>query len=299
MPQTSFELKYDGPALKSGEMPVRDLAPALLALGELFVVASQTIYPDRDPVAVNIKATQDGSFAVWLTIHSDAMWDQIVRVFGSREVSALANLKDLLLAPGIGVIWLCKRMHDRRIVAEEPAGPGMTTLQLDDETSVEVPSDTLRLWRNVRVRKETREVVGPLTRAGVTTLEISLPDAPDSLVVDESELSAFEPTPDEDPRENERETTVEIVAPSFHSRSWRLSEGGPTFWARIEDDFFWGRVKGRTESFVAGDLLDCRLRAVQQVTSEGLSQDFYVVEVLRHHRSPVQLSFDSEDEADA
>lgn len=39
-------IKYDGPELSGGEMDVRDLTPALLALGEIAKVANQKFNGD-------------------------------------------------------------------------------------------------------------------------------------------------------------------------------------------------------------------------------------------------------------
>lgn len=50
MAESAFTVTYDGPALATGRIPVRDLAPALLALGELFLDASSLVNPDREPV---------------------------------------------------------------------------------------------------------------------------------------------------------------------------------------------------------------------------------------------------------
>ena len=60
MAEVDFAVEYDGPALQAGRMPVRDLAPALLALGEIFTDASRVFYPEREPVALNIEATREG-----------------------------------------------------------------------------------------------------------------------------------------------------------------------------------------------------------------------------------------------
>ena len=46
MAEIEFHIAYDGPALVDGRMDVRDLAPALIALGELFQEANGMINPN-------------------------------------------------------------------------------------------------------------------------------------------------------------------------------------------------------------------------------------------------------------
>lgn len=58
-------------------MPVRDLAPALLALGNLFTEASDALYPEREPVALGLVATDIGSFEAHLILEAKNAWDQV------------------------------------------------------------------------------------------------------------------------------------------------------------------------------------------------------------------------------
>src|SRR5687768_10202912 len=100
MAETSFSVAYDGPALADGTMPVRDLAPALLALGNVFASASKVLYPDQEPVALSIKATNDGSFLVRLILEWKEELDGVVDFFTSEGVTALVNLKSLVIGGG-------------------------------------------------------------------------------------------------------------------------------------------------------------------------------------------------------
>ena len=59
MSQTSFSIAYDGPAVESGSMDVRDLAPALLALGQLFDAANSVLNDERTTISVNVQATSN------------------------------------------------------------------------------------------------------------------------------------------------------------------------------------------------------------------------------------------------
>src|SRR3954469_17506894 len=103
--ESTFGIAYDGPALATGRMPVRDLAPALLALGDLFSLSSGLLYPQLSPVAVQVEATEQGSFFVHLLLEAEAAWDQLIDIFGSKDASALTNLRDAVLG-GAGLFWV-------------------------------------------------------------------------------------------------------------------------------------------------------------------------------------------------
>ena len=61
-------VRYDGPAMRSHEMEVKQLAPALLAMARAFEAMQKDVDPDAR-VSLNVKATREGSFAVDLLVH--------------------------------------------------------------------------------------------------------------------------------------------------------------------------------------------------------------------------------------
>ena len=66
MSKETFTIAYDGPALQDGAMEVRDLAPALLALGQLLDAANATLNGDAAKIKLQVKATGTGSFEIAL-----------------------------------------------------------------------------------------------------------------------------------------------------------------------------------------------------------------------------------------
>lgn len=302
VPETTFGISYDGPALKEGRMAVRDLAPALLALGDLFSLASGSLYPQLEPVAIKVEATEQGSFFVHLLIEAEHTWDRVMEIFGSKNASALDNLKDAVLG-GAGLFVFIQTIRGRRVKARERSvDPGMVKIVLEDGDTLEMPADTWSLYRSIDIRKHTRDVVEPLHREGITTLSITVERDAEPVSIGKDDLASFA-TIDVAPEallETQQPMFVEIVAPSFNrTNKWRLSLGPATFWATISDPDFLDRIENGEESFRKGDMLSCIVEVVQTRDAEGLHTEYEVIEVRDHIPRPDQLTFDEPPELPA
>jgi hypothetical protein len=290
MAETAFDLAYEGDALADGRMPVRDLAPALLALGEIFTEASQVVAPGRPPAALEIQATSEGSFVVHLLLGG---WDAINDIFTSDDATTLVNLKEAIVG-GTGLFVLIKRLFGRAVKQQE-AGPepGEITITLDDGTRLTVPKAAWDLYGNVEVRKKTRKVIEPLSKPGVESVVFEV-DEQVTVRLDAADAPAFElPASLPEPLgENELELVLSIVSVAFKDdNKWRLSDGQQTFFAIIHDEAFLQRV-AQGEPFRSGDMLRCSLRIVQTKDDEGLHTEYEVLEVLDHIPRQTQMQID-------
>jgi hypothetical protein len=63
-----FQIVYDGPSVRNGEMDVRELAPALMAIADLCQEANTILNGSDAVVGVNIKAIRRGSFLAHLVL---------------------------------------------------------------------------------------------------------------------------------------------------------------------------------------------------------------------------------------
>src|SRR5215210_8093064 len=146
-------------------MPVRDLAPALLALGELFTEASTVLHPDHAAVALNIRATRDGSFDVNLVLHGSDIWNAL-GLLGNDPLGTLVSLKELVIGEG-GLFDFIRWLRRRPIASEEHLDPGSVRVTSKDGSSIEIPTQVLALYRRVRIRRQANEVVQPLGQSGI------------------------------------------------------------------------------------------------------------------------------------
>jgi hypothetical protein len=274
----AFTLSYEGPALEDGRMAVRDLAPALLALGDLLHEANDLVTPGAPPVNLDIRAFREGSFE----IHLDVVVASVVTLLSSTPAGAAANLVQFI-GGAHGFFAAIKRLRGRRVRRQEETTPGTTRLWLDDGTTLETQSPVVVLLQRESARRQTREVLAPLQRDGIDDVKIIAPGEPE-VTIQPGDAEVVEGTLDDTPLvDDEREMAVTLVAVSFEpGNKWRLNDGARTFWASVDDHSFVQRVQQSQESFRKGDILICRIRVRQWQTDDGLRADYAVTRVVQH-----------------
>lgn len=280
--ELAFDLEYDGDALDTHEMNVRDLAPALLAAAELFQASNEVLRPADPPITVNVRALAEGSFLVQLKLVYDAAVDALV----SEDVQAGSTLLGLVTAVG-SLIGYLRRKHDQAVVSVEPSDtPGTIRIIFEDGTVLEVPREVLTLEQSVQVRRRLSEMVRPLDREGISTVRILDIEGIEIALVGKDDLAALEddiPTP---PREvlSDTDQTVflTVLSATFQEdHKWRFSDGTSSFWASVTDPAFLQKVD-EGEKFAKLDVLNCRIHAQQWRDSTGLHRDVEVIEVIEH-----------------
>jgi hypothetical protein len=129
-----FVLTYDGEALQAHRMAVAELAPALLALGEIFHEANEASDPNAPRVSLEIRAFDSGSFEVTLSLAQAGVGQDLLRFLTGQDTNALVNLIALVTgASGLfGVIvWIWRHT----LLRQERVAPGVTRFIAEDGTT--------------------------------------------------------------------------------------------------------------------------------------------------------------------
>lgn len=299
---TEFKIRFEGPALDGHSMQVRDLAPALMALGESLNVIATITEPSAVPPGLAIKAAEPGSFEVLLQLADPSVFHRMQDLLIGDVVGAVLNAKELLITLG-GSYALVKWLKGRRIKRVEVDTPKPGHVRIVDEqgNSIEVPTAAWTAAQDLRFREAARDAVAPLERDGIEALEIdSGPIAP-KVRVDRDDRAAFE-VPDvvEKPiLDDTHETVLRLVNIAFNEdHKWKVSEGDATFWVQIEDLDFLERVSRGVEVFTAGDLLRVRLRHQQWSTSGLPRSERAVLKVIQHIPGPRQVALPFTEDPD-
>lgn len=170
MAEAEFWVKYDGEAVDSGTIDVRDLAPSLIALSDLFRAASREVYAEHELPGLRISARRRGSFEVQLLMEAQGLWDHVSNFLSGDDVMALVNLRDLIIGAG-GLVFLLKQLRGRAIVKRDVDVNVGVRLTLEDGTTLEISPQVLELHDNIAVRVATSKVVTPLRSDGVDRIE--------------------------------------------------------------------------------------------------------------------------------
>lgn len=290
MAKASFVVEYDGPAMMTGEMSVRDLAPSLMALNDLFDSVNQKANGDSARLALHLKATHRGSFGAELV----AMLDAAVSFFTSDGVDALANIMQILgLSGGVpGLLQMLLQFGPRKIVAAEPVGDALFSMTDETGRTMIVHEAAIALFQDPETRAHAYEIVKPLLTPGIDSLtfkKVRIEDGPTDndteIRIDKEDVPQFVPPKAGETLliEYENIRVVRIVSLFFkEGNHWKVSDGEATYSVRITDETFLKHVDaGR--AFGKNDLLKVRMKTTQYRAVAGALRNVHeITQVIEH-----------------
>ena len=286
----SFQLSYDGPAVRDGSMDVQELAPALLSLGDLVRNTNYFLNQDRAQVSVQVQSNfQRGSFEIWLVLNQVVVEHapQVLFPGGLAEAKQLLELLfgHKLVSGGVivGVFQLYKMLKGKRPEPRSIKQGDNSTLIIND---IRVEGRTAELYLNDGIRSRVDRVAAPLGKKGFEKLrvvrdnevvnELLREDVPAQIEDGEAEL--------ERTLVNTNEALLTVVTANFEKGKWKFSDGTAKFNAEMNDTEFKQRLDNHQEGFYKGDVLRVRMTITQMASPNGNLQARYSIDRVLEHR---------------
>jgi hypothetical protein len=299
MSSTSFQVVYDGPALNGSTIDVRDLAPALLAFGEVIEQANHTLNDGRTSVALRVNASfKSGCFGIDFSVVQSLM-NQMAGLF---KEPAVVNAKELAEQVGffyekgaaitVGVVAVIRWLRNRQITKVVLLDNGRARIEVNGDR-LETEQRTIALLRNFRLRQALEAAIAkPLEKDGFESVALSTKPSEGFVVITRAERGYFVAPPPETEVLDDMNSTanLQLVNVAFKDdNKWRFFDGTTQFYAALLDEKYVHRVQTGEENFAAGDILTVTLRKRQWLEGDLMKAEYEVLEVLKHRRGMAQI----------
>lgn len=302
MSEARIQIAYDGDALKDGEMDVRQLAPALLAIGDLLESANKALNDDSATVSVRVRSDfKQGSFEIdFVVVQSLAEQVKLWLTGGLVAVSAveistlLGFLESASNVIGINLIQLIRWLRGRRVDRVEQGNGNTVIIVANDGATVEVQKNVWILSQDRTVRTNLEAALRPLEDPGIDVFEVRH-NGRTIERIQKDEYDTFRvPEDDEEQLVRLKQTMIlELVSPVFREdRKWEFTDGDAKITATIDDPLFLADVEEGRTAFAKGDRLIVDLEKTQSRKGAKLVTENRIVRVRKHLRKDEQLQFD-------
>lgn len=288
MAETTFKVRYDGPAVQDGTMGARDFANALLGLADTITIASDTlgISPDATP-QIKIKDIREGSFLYEVLLVSEGLntleiaWEALK----GENATAIANL-GAILALTSGGYHLTRKIGGRAIKSIKKVKDSKDIeLTLDDGEKILTTEQTATLVQNPNFVTAARKSVAPLKTEGVTAMQLETGNDEDPQIMERvvsNEVPAFEPRRDDLPTTiTEEELTIRFKEIKFEGKGkWAITDDEHSYQVKIADEEFLARLENDL-AIRKRDYFKVLLRREQIPHGTGFKNEYTIIKVLK------------------
>lgn len=289
----AFQLVYDGTALASHEMDVKDLAPALIAMADLLEEANRSLNGNAVKVQINLKATEPGSVDIHLVIQQVRnIIGATVSLFAGTDVTAAVNAQALFQMV-LNLFRAVKWQGGKTIQSVTRLEGEGFKLELPSGDFKIISESEFSLFKSFTVRRKLEAVVRtPLSRTGVDKVSLIPETQTERVEVTKEEADYFlaPEAGDEFIDEQEITTTLQIIGLSFQDGGkWRFTDGNAPFFAEILDKDFLTKIERNEASFSKSDFLKVVLIRRQSVGDSGIKTDYVIKNVIEHKSAARQI----------
>jgi hypothetical protein len=313
MSRATLRLRYDGPALASHEMDVRELGSALVALGDLFHEANKTLNGDAASVRVVIRPDIEAQCVDFSIEIIQTLIEAAKGLFAGERALTAAEMIDWILRVsgvsgiGYGLLQYLKHRGTRHIkgVTEFRDADGEILYRIeytDGSTPDVLARPVFKMVENKKILRSLERVTDPLRQEeGITELQIYVPDTPPeqrqritkadttsfiTRPIIEVPMQAVEPEPEAEPII----TTMRVYGPVYDPKAekWRFELNGKPEYVDISATSIASDAIARGGALV-NDAYRVELQVTQHVTEGGkVASDFKVIRVLDFLPAPRQ-----------